>query len=145
MRLPMMTKRLSKMNYRFKYLLDKLGNPKWWEETGHPRYCVFAPDETYNIYASEVALIEIACQQCSTRFLVSMNWSRGQVSLSKRIRNKSLHYGDPPNIACCPAGATMNCLDLRVVEFWQKNAEFEWVRLPEFEVDLEDANEVARP
>jgi len=31
----------------------------------------------------------------------------------------------------------MNCNDLRVIEFWQKNADFEWERVPELEMGLE--------
>lgn len=45
-----------------------------------------------------------------------------------------VHYGDPPIHHC--VGDTENCDDLQIVEFWEK-VDFEWVRLPEYEIELE--------
>lgn len=139
--------------------------PKWWDEEGVPRYVDFAPDEVANIYAQEVALVDIACQSCGTRFKVAFSWANiewhnGAPELHKRLTPEhivNLHYGDPPNVGCCPAGATMNCDDLRVLEFWRKGGEeftkpdpknpklriclpgyFDWRRVPELEVLLPD-------
>lgn len=45
-------------------------------------------------------------------------------SLREAVKNGSIHYGDPPfhtgpsGHVC--SGATMNCWDLRVLEFWQR-------------------------
>lgn len=44
--------------------------PSWWQEGGVPRYGEFSPDRSSSIYAREVALVEIACQACGTRFKV---------------------------------------------------------------------------
>ncbi len=141
------------------------GDPLWFDENAMPRYCAFAPDETANIYAREVALVDIACQGCGHRFLVAFSWDniefvRGVPVKHERFTPQTitrLHYGDPPNVACCLSGPTMNCLDLRVVEFWRKGGEeftapsphhptmrvclpgyFDWRRVPELEVLLPD-------
>lgn len=41
--------------------------------------------------------------------------------LSVKIKEKTLHYGDPPDNNCCEAGATMNSIMIRVVEYWSRN------------------------
>jgi hypothetical protein len=52
---------------------------------------------------------------------------------------KFLHYGDPPfsfHGEWC-AGASMNCDDLRILEFWEySNKTFEWERNKEFEIEF---------
>lgn len=128
--------------------------PKWWDEYGVPRYCDFSHERVADIYANDCALVEIACQACQRRFLVAFSWSKSSKPLTVEDI-KRLHYGDPPN-ACCGIGATMNCEDLRVVEFWQRGGEeftapdpnyptgriclpgyFEWRRVPELEIPIE--------
>ena len=114
--------------------------PKWWDEEGVPRYCEFSPHEAANIYARQVALVEIACQACGERFLVAMSAGPFRAdALAGEIERGVLHYGDPPNVGCCPAGATMNCDDLRVVEFWRNDATtgYEWQRFPDMERALD--------
>lgn len=135
--------------------------PRWFDENGVPRYDKFSPDLSPNIYAEEVVLVEIACQNCEKRFFVEMNWSkyssilRGSKGKSlKEIEKESfkervkswlkdkkcfpLHYGDPPHHNLgenrC-VGETENCYDLRIVEFWRRK--FEWRRLRRYEVELE--------
>lgn len=139
--------------------------PKWWDEQGVPRYCDFAPNECADIYAHEVALVDIACQACGRRFDVAFSfddiiWRNGKPEKRERFTPETitnLHYGDPPNAGCCPAGPTMNCDDLRVKEFWRKGGDeftkpdeknpnlrvclpgyFDWRRVPELEVLLPD-------
>lgn len=56
----------------------------------------------------------------------------GLVSLEQRITEKSLHYGDPPNVGCCAAGATMNSIPLYVIQFW-KRGDLKWERVHGFE------------
>lgn len=122
-------------------------NPKWWDENGVPRFGKHHPKESADIYAKEVALVEIRCQNCPKKFLVQMTWSymddiryaRAAGPMSKRV--DSLHYGDPPRHED-PAGNTMNCYDLRVVEFWAQK-DYEWVRVPELEKALPDILEAA--
>ena len=129
-------------------IVGKLGRPEWWDEAGVPRYVPFQPGEAHDIYADEVALVEIACQNCGKRFLVAFSTSamrrlwpaeNGEPlpTLADAIKTRGLHYGDPPCWfnANCIAGSTMNCEDIRVVEFW-KTVNLEWERVPELEIDL---------
>lgn len=121
---------------------DKLGKPQWWDEHGVPRYCEFGPQHV-GIYATQVVLLRIGCQACRQQFDVAMATSSmtlvfGGKPLSDRVKNRSIHYGDPPNEGCCAAGPTMNCEDLRVVQFWYKDDNFDWRRDPELEVTLPD-------
>jgi hypothetical protein len=132
--------------------------PKWFDENAVPRYSDFAPGEQSNIYADRVAFVLIACQNCREKFKVcfsscSMDRLRWQLrheqlgvenpckhDLWDGCVDGSIHFGDPPNTQCCPAGPTMNCLDLRVLEAWER-VNFEWVRKPECEVMLSDHDE----
>lgn len=127
--------------------------PKWYDDNGVPRYSAFSPELCPDIYADEVILLEISCQDCGRRFLVEMSWSihrkvmdRHSENFTNRIRmwlkkeKKDwcpIHYGDPPPHKC--VGDTMNCSDLRIVEFW-KRAKFDWKRLKKFEIELEEPN-----
>jgi len=127
------------------------GAPSWWDEHGVPRYVLFAPSEVANSYADEAALVLIACQGCGEKFQVAFSQNRhgsladimrGQEpkTLAAVIEDGILHYGDPPNTGCCCAGATMNCDDLRVLEYWTRDDSFEWQRKPGLEVPLADAD-----
>lgn len=67
-------------------------------------------------------------------------WKR---TLADSIREKSLHYGDPPNVDCCGAGATMNSEPRRVLEYWRRydrngtDIILEWHRDRSLEIALE--------
>ncbi len=132
------------MNHHYRDITDRLGNkPPWWDEHAVPRYCDFSPHNTADIYAREVCLVEIECQSCGEAFKVCM--SRGDFgfgpdgledrrgSLAKAVESGAIHYGDPPNNGCCPAGPTMNSIPRQVIEFWRKGKGFEWERVPALE------------
>jgi len=107
--------------------------PLWWDENGVPRYAKHHPSLCPDIYADKVILMEIACQSCKKHFFVQMSSSFFQKT---RLQGKGLpHYGDPPNISCCAGGATMNCDDLRIVEYWDRrdNQLNKWKRCSEKE------------
>lgn len=126
------------MNHHYNDIINKLGPPLFWDECAVPRYCDFGPNETANIYAREVALLEIACQDCGQLFKVVVSWSETDwpsERLSNLVENNEIHYGDPPNDGCCLAGPTMNSVPKRVIEFWQKR-KFEWVRVSELEREI---------
>ncbi len=114
------------MHHHFDDIRERINDsPKWWDENGVPRYCEFSPAETANIYRNECALCIIACQDCRHEFSVAlsedeMRMVHGRPSLAELIESGELHYGDPPNIHCCPAGPTMSSVMMRVVEFWKK-------------------------
>lgn len=159
------------MNHHYDDIRSRIAEaPKWWDEHAVPRYCEFTPDETADIYAHEVALVEIACQGCdqegrTTLFLVAFSWNGwepGEIPVMLE-QVKQLHYGDPPNTGCCLGGATMSSIPRRVVEFWRKGGEeftapdkhnpnmrvclpgyFDWRRVPELEVAIDCAWDVAQ-
>lgn len=131
------------MNPDYADIRDRIAEPpKWWDENGTPRYCEFAPDEVASFYAEEVALVVIACQSCEREFRValsvdSLTVARGGAWLSDAIQE--IHYGDPPNVQCCPSGPTMNSVPKRVVEFWSSRsrmADARFVRVPSLEVEI---------
>lgn len=146
-----------------------VAKPWWHDENGVPRFAAHHPNLCPDIYATEVVLLVVACQSCGREFPVQMSWSMGgevilmakarlagtapsdtamgeairDTMLSTVVRNGTIHYGDPPNVGCCPAGPTMNVWDLRVLEFWSRNKPMtgssEWRRIPELEIELPDA------
>ncbi len=122
--------------------------PLWWDSDGVPRYDSFIPDMCPDIYADEVLLIEISCQSCNQRFHVEQHWSIMSV-IAKNIPRPSdymkgedkgelsrIHYGDPPRHGCI--GDTMNCWDLRVVQFWRHDNSRNWIRDHDLEMPLPD-------
>lgn len=95
--------------------------PLWWDQNGTPRFVKHHPRHCPDIYADTVVLMEIACQSCHREFEVQMS-----SGLFRNIRlqgpGKGMpNYGDPPNVGCCPSGATMTCDDLRILEWWDRN------------------------
>jgi len=149
------------MKHHYRDIRERIAEePLWWDEEGVPRYCEFAPNETNNIYADQAILLLIACQGCRKEFKVCMSQARyrAYINASERlgrndltdedikdytlkefVRSKRIHYGDPPNTGCC-GGTTMNCIDLKVLEFWER-PNFDWVRVPELEIEIEKAED----
>jgi hypothetical protein len=127
--------------------------PLWFDDNGVPRYDKFRPNLLPDVYARECVLMEIGCQACGEKFLVSLGYSpysekwRLWGSFSKRIQMfidspektvwSPIHYGDPPRHEGLCAGDTMNCYDIRILEFWGRDERVDWVRRKEFEVDLQ--------
>lgn len=123
------------MNNEYHDIRSRIAEPpKWWDECAVPRYCDFAPKHAANIYAREAALVLIECQACRRQFNVSMSGRTGRVKAE--IMDGRLHYGDPPNVECCVAGPTMNCIDVKVLEYWRRE-DMEWERDPSLEIELE--------
>jgi len=155
------------MHNSYSDIVDRIKEqPIWWDNNGVPRYEKFRPYLMPDIYADEAVLYLIECQGCGTEFQVAethsfkdiMRAMRGVCShlseeeqkelirkqseastLASQIKSGYLHYGDPPNTGCCGAGSTMNCMDIKVLEYWKK-ANFEWVRDSQLEIDLSDAD-----
>ena len=113
--------------------------PLWFDEHGVPRYDPFTPGLA-GIYGDWAVLMEIACQACSERMLVGFTVQKFRIHEENQLPQPSgpgaWHYGDPPRHECPGAGETMNCEDLRIVEFWRRDLDeprLEWVRCPELE------------
>jgi hypothetical protein len=107
-----------------------------------PRFGDFSPGQLGNIYASEAALAEVSCQACGRMFKVALTdvfTSKG-LGLSDEIRLRRVHYGDPPNVNCCGAGASMNSVMHRILEYWSRDYEVSsgWQRDPTFEGPVEE-------
>jgi hypothetical protein len=145
------------VNQEYHDITSRLGAPLWYDECGVPRYDPFEPRLCNNIYADEAVLLWVACQQCERRFPVAMSMAwmervqtamkRGDdvglimadpnYSLAGLIGLGAIHYGDPPCHGC--VGDTMNCDDLRVLEYWHrgKGTDYEWARDSSEEVKLD--------
>lgn len=128
------------MNHHYADIRDLIDEePHWWDEHAVPRYCYFMPGECANIYAREVALLQIECQACARKFEVCMSSDPfdSSTSFADAVRQGTIHYGDPPNIACCPAGATMNSVPLEVLQFWRRASRGGgWERIRDLERSL---------
>lgn len=125
----------------YRDILSRIAEPPvWFDEHAVPRFEPFTPRACADIYAEEVVLMAIECQACKREFLVCMSHgmterAEGRASLAQQIKDRHIHYGDPPNVECCAPGPTMNSVPRRVVEFW-RSPDFEWEREPELEVDV---------
>jgi hypothetical protein len=164
-------------------LAARLGeSPRWHDENGVPRFADHHPSHCPDIYATEVVLLRISCQSCDVEFEVQMSWSQSSAlmsqakamatlkqltgvrlhvgadsaslsSLTMRVKDGAIHYGDPPrhehgqgriDIGGTCAGDTMNCWDLKVMEFWTREKTHSWRRVPELEIDLPDMTDSER-
>lgn len=113
--------------------------PSWFDEFAVPRYGPFSPDAMGNVYAREAVLILSACQGCGRHFRLAMShpYYKGDLDLATAICNRSLHYGDPPNVGCCATGPTMGVVELEVLEYWWRIlGRGGWVREASFEVGV---------
>lgn len=126
--------------------------PRWFDSNGVPRFCAPHPDACSSIYAHEVCFLRVACQHCREEFLVELHTTRmdellrEQKGLPPFSAVETLGYGDPPRHGrtrlgeiTCAGGDTMTSVALRVEAFWrrERSPRYEWVRLPELEVELE--------
>jgi len=129
------------VNQEYADIVSRLGPPLWWDERGVPRYAPFQPWMCNNVYAVEVCLLEIRCQECGRHFLVARAWDEwlgevyGLPRVSVEIESGQLHWGDPPYHNC--AGDSENCEDLKVLAFWRKDG-LDWRRDRSLEGRLEE-------
>lgn len=131
------------MNHDYADIRERISEPIcWWDESAVPRYRPFSPEETADIYADETVLMFVECQNCGTGFHVCLSVSmmgkaRGRSDLADLIRTNEIHFGDPPNIDCCPSGPTMNSVPRRVIEYWsRRGGTREWQRDGSLEVAI---------
>ena len=124
--------------------------PNWYDMDGVPRFARFNPELCPNIYAKEVILLLIQCQNCERQFEVEMHWRPigEKQSISEAVDKGDLgyiHYGDPPrhgvkidSHSVCYAGDTMNSEQVKILEFWKKESLGEWERKPEYEISWDE-------
>lgn len=125
--------------------------PKWHDCHGVPYYDEFRPDDVPDIYADRAVLYLISCQACGKEFqVVAQEYSGNQFAPTRRCQRLEtaddllmLHFGDPPRHDCPGAGNSMNCWDLRVLQYWRRE-NFKWIRVPEMEIDLPDLHDEER-
>jgi len=125
-------------------IIKRAGTPDWYDNHGVPRYGEFNPD-MLGVYDKFAVLVRIACQACDQEFLVGCGYRDYEFRFSGDIHENSLeeitknfHYGDPPRHGLtCLAGDTMNCIDLVILEAWEKDSTWEWVRRTELEGQIE--------
>jgi len=116
--------------------------PKWWDEHRVPRYTDFATYCAADIYASEVALVEVACAACGERFEVAIsslhfsNSERCNSPVAEGIRKGDLNCGIPPNYGSCPEGQKLACRTQRVLEYWSRRTPEWWKRDSSLEILL---------
>lgn len=116
---------------------------QWYDDNGCPRYDKFHPNDLSSIYADECCLLLIRCQQCHMEFKVSLysisayRVAKETLTIKEFIERGIIHYGDPPrHNSSCHAGDTMNCEDIRVLEYWKKEIPSDWKRNKELEIEL---------
>jgi hypothetical protein len=138
----------------YRDITDRIaGRPLWWDEQGVPRYSEFSPGLSSNIYAVEVALVEIACSACGELFQVSFSYHpagfelpfpEGVDGLADAIRKREVHYVDPPNYGNCQSGPSMSCYDLRVLQYWERREKGygDWTRDSRLEIELLNVSEL---
>jgi hypothetical protein len=129
------------MHNHYKDILDRIDEPPaWFDDYGVPRFGDFSPRHLSNIYASEAALAEVSCQGCGRMFKVALTdaFASEGFGLSDEIRLGRVHYGDPPNVDCCVAGASMNSVMHRILEYWSRDYEvsMDWQRDRTLEGDV---------
>lgn len=131
-------------------ILDRAGPPDWYDGHGCPRYGKFEPG-MLSVYARVSIFYEIECQACRTKFRVAQSWGdtemwgimhpSGPFKKRRKPTAESLHYGDPPHHIMrdgrrC-AGETMNCVDRRVIEWWEMGDSMNWRRQWKKQIELE--------
>jgi len=113
--------------------------PRWWDSKGVPRYCEFHPDVCPNLYADEIVLLRVACQNCKTEFDVQYEWDQFSTMLDRPSESLvTIAYGNPPHNKCCMVGPSMQSISLFTIQFWKRNKRQAWVRQPDLENILID-------
>lgn len=133
-------------------IVEKLGEPLWWDNYGVPRYTEFDPKLIFGMVSPRyIAFMEIACQECGKLFKVAsvfdpfehyLLYKQDDVKLPNQKDVGDFHYGDPPyHIEDCLAGYCESSIPVRILEFWVREG-IDWVRKPEYEIEFEQEEEV---
>lgn len=117
--------------------------PLWWDENAVPRYCEFEPSKVVNIFANEVALIQVLCRHCAKPFTVAITSERmpkvlvpEYETIREDIIFRQLHYGHPPNVGCCPEGPTLTSIPMKVFQYWHRDVHRENIWKRDYSLEL---------
>lgn len=95
--------------------------PLWYDENGVPRWAAFQPLLRADVYATELALVRVACG-CGKEVDLAIS-SRapvlGGATLGAQIRAGRLLPIEAPALDCCDAGPMRYVEPLRVLQFWR--------------------------
>ena len=109
-------------------LVERLGDPRWWDENGVPRYAEFSPDQVANPYARQAALVQFACPRC--RALVVCAVSSPEIDLDIQtdlsVRRGAL-YGLLPHFKHCKEIAVGDLVGVK--EVWRRRDLLVWRRV----------------
>lgn len=107
---------MMKQNYHD--IIDRFGEPIWWDEAACPRSTPFTPTLANGFHAREVAL-RITSQHCRHEFAVCVpSGPRDSRPLSKR--EFPLVYGDPHR-DCCQIEASATSDALAIMGLWSQD------------------------
>ncbi len=114
--------KLQRRNMKQDYndILKIAGNPIFWDQVGVPRYEIFRPSLSADIYAYAVLLVEIACQTCNKTFDCVVSFQKlntGSISLNL---GSEIAYGDPP-YHNHQAGESQTSIFLSIKEYWDRS------------------------
>lgn len=128
------------MNIDYSDILTRLGEPLWYDENAVPRYVEFHPDHC-GVYAEDVALMVIHCQNCRKPMTVACAKRRrkdgyypDKSQLDPWGQSGEFFYRDPPRHGC--TGDTMLCTPVEIVQFWSQSKDGVWFRNLEYEFAL---------
>lgn len=105
-------------------IIERAGEPDWYDDNGAPRYGPFHPRRV-SVYSAEVALLLVACQSCGWRFKgaavsPSPGWAAMQKSLDGLTGRAWRLRGDTLLESIIGAGAEVRRLwDARGLD-WQR-------------------------
>lgn len=132
-------------------ILERLGDPLWWDQRGVPRYEPFHPSMV-GIDADVVVLATIQCQFCGHPFRVAIEidhwdhprivataWNDGE-RVVEALQRESVGYGDPPRLLtpCCEAGVTATSEIHGIHEVWvfgMRDKVTKWYKVEGWEFD----------
>ena len=134
----------------YRDIIEKIGEPIWYDEHGVPRYCVFEPKQC-GVYITAAVLLAIECQSCGERSHVATVWNntfpfmeqlrhaheKGESNWNIGFQDKvplehAPSYGDPPRHNCSGGGDTMSSDTISIIELWVQE-DWDWVRKEEIE------------
>lgn len=105
--------------------------PTWWDRHGCPRYNEPIPENCSHVYADRLTFMRIECQGCGQEFIVEfassrMNRLNREGTEILEVDPTLLQYGDPPNIGCCSAGATMSSYPREIIAHYERGKMGKW-------------------